>query len=222
MDSPSDGSSPPVPMAPAVACRRPRWSPESTSLLFLSDGQLRRVRMNGAQGSAVQILTPLAGRDHGPLAAGRRQDRRRPGTGRGERGAGRGGGSIVWGDSPCARLRLLDLGTRELRTVDGLGDRHVVEVSQRPDGGPLAIVSWAHPDTDPGIFTAELHLVDPVGGAVRGLGRLELQAGSLTWWHAHDSWHLAYLAVTPPGPVGGMAVLDIAIPRPALQRSTAI
>lgn len=210
--SPSDGSSPPVPIAPAVACQRPRWSPESTSLLFLSDGQLRRVRMNGAEGSAVQILTDWQGgiTDHWPLADGRTvavlaQDEA-------SRAQDEGADPIVWGHSPCARLRLLDLGTRELRTVDGLGDRHVVEVSQRPDGGPLAIVSWAHPDTDPGIFTAELHLVDPAGGAVRGLGRLELQAGSLTWWHAHDSWHLAYLAVTPPGPVGGTAVLDIAIP----------
>lgn len=207
---PGDGSSPPTPIAPAVACQRPRWSPDSTSLLFRSDGRLHHVRMNGTEPSAARILTDRQGgiTDHWPLADGRTvavsaQD---------EASQDEGGDPILWGHSPSARLRLLDLDTRELRTVDGLGDRHVVDVSQRPDGGPLAVVSWAQPDTDPGIFTAELHLVDPAGCAVRGLGRLELQAGSPTWWHAHDGWHLAYLAVTPPGPVGGMAVLDIVIP----------
>ncbi len=29
-----------------------------------------------------------------------------------------------------------------------------------------------------------------------------------------DRWHLAYLAVTPPGSVGGIAVFDVTVPRP--------
>jgi hypothetical protein len=37
---------------------------------------------------------------------------------------------------PWNRLRLLDLETGELRVVDGLRGRHVVELAQRPDGGP--------------------------------------------------------------------------------------
>ena len=106
---------------------------------------------------------------------------------------------------PCGRLRLLDLGPRTLRVVDGLGDRHVVEVAQRPDGGPLAVISWACPDVYPGAATAELHVVDPQTGAVRGLGRVELEARSLAWWSVDGVWHLAYLAVTPPASVGGLA-----------------
>jgi hypothetical protein len=59
----------------------------------------------------------------------------------------------------CGRLRVLDLATGELRTVDGLGHRHVVELAARPDGAALAAISWAGPETDPGVTTSELHVV---------------------------------------------------------------
>jgi dipeptidyl aminopeptidase/acylaminoacyl peptidase len=118
----------------------------------------------------------------------------------------------VWGERvPYDRLRLLDLGTGELRVVDGLGDRHVVEVAQRPDGGPLAVLSWAAPELDSSASTAELHVVDPATGAVCDLGRVAWQACSPTWWSVHDVWHVAYLAVTPPGTVGGLAVFDVTV-----------
>ena len=50
------------------------------------------------------------------------------------------------------------------------GDRHVVEVAQRPDGGPLAVLSWSTAELDPGVATAELHVVDPGTGAGPGPG----------------------------------------------------
>ena len=112
---------------------------------------------------------------------------------------------------PYSRLRLLDLGTRVLRVLDGLGDRHVVEVVQRPDGGPLAVISWATPEIEPGASTAELHTVDPGTGAVQDLGRVELEACSPAWWSAAGGWHLAYLAYTPPSLVG-LAVFDVTVP----------
>jgi hypothetical protein len=116
---------------------------------------------------------------------------------------------MVWSEQRSHdRLRLLDLGTRELTAIGGLGDRHVVEVVQRPDGGPLAVISWDRPEDEPGAFTARLHVVDPETGHVRDLGPLELDAHSPAWWRAGGRWQLAYLAVTPPGPVGGTAVFD--------------
>jgi dienelactone hydrolase len=119
----------------------------------------------------------------------------------------------VWGeDLAPTRLRLLDLATGAVRTVEGLGDRHVLEVAQRPDGGPLAMLSWAHPDIDPGNLTARLDLVDPVTAAVRRLGPVGLEAGSPTWWRLDGVWHLAHLAVPGPGLVGGLAVFDAAVP----------
>jgi hypothetical protein len=53
---------------------------------------------------------------------------------------------------------------------------------------------------------------DPETGDAGDLGSLELDACSPAWWNAGGHWHLAYLAVTPPGPVGGAAVFDIGVP----------
>jgi dipeptidyl aminopeptidase/acylaminoacyl peptidase len=189
----------------------PRWAPDSSSLFFGSGHQLHQIRLDGGP---AEVLTAWRGgiSDQWPLADGQRvavlaedepteEDERR----RAERDD-----AVVWGERvPFSRLRLLDPGTRELRVVAGLGDRHIVEVVQRPDGGPLAAISWACPETEPGVFTAELHVVDPGSGAVRDLGRVELEAQSPAWWSAGDGWHLAYLARTPPRAVGGLAVFDV-------------
>jgi dienelactone hydrolase len=119
--------------------------------------------------------------------------------------------AMVWGEQASRnRLRLLDLVTGDLDVINGLGDRHIVELAQRPDDGPLAVISWVSPDIDPGVFTNELHLIDPYTGAIRDLGRIEVEAHSLAWWHADGSWHLTYLAM--PGPNGGRAAFDITVP----------
>src|ERR1700733_15364386 len=125
--------------------------------------------------------------------------------------------AIVWGQQlRPARLRLLDLATGELRTVDGLGDRHVVELAARPDGSALAVISWADPDNDPGATTGELHVVDLETGTARGLGRIGTEARSPVWWQADGGWHVAYLAM--PEPFGGDAVYDVAVSAAAVHR----
>ncbi len=111
------------------------------------------------------------------------------------------------------RLRLLDLASGELSVVAGLAGRHVIGLAQRPDGGPLAMLSWACPEYEPGVFTGRLHLVgldDGTDGTVTELGRLGLDPSGLTWWQGADGWHVAWLEMAPPGEGG--AVLDIAIP----------
>ena len=85
-------------------------------------------------------------------------------------------------------------------------------LAQRPDGGPLAVISWASPDIDPGASTNELHVLDPQTGAVRDLGRIERWAESLAWWSADGIWHLAYLAMS--GSNGGRPSLTSTCPRP--------
>ena len=213
----ADGSSPPRKLTAGTAADSgPRWAADSASLLFLSDrtgsAQVHQIRLDGGEAEA---LTDWHGEisDARPLADARLvavvatdeptdEDQRR----RTERDD-----AMVWGEHvPRSRLRLLDLRTRELRVVDGLGDRHVVDLVQRPDGGPLAVLSWACPEIDPGAVTNELHVVDPQTGAVRDLGRIEVEAESLAWWHADGTWHLIYLAM--PGPNGGRAVFDVTVP----------
>jgi dipeptidyl aminopeptidase/acylaminoacyl peptidase len=211
----ADGSSPPRKLtADAARDCVPRWAPDSASLFFGAGQQLHRIGLDG--GTAGALTAWRAGiSDQWPLAGGQvvavvavdestEEDEHRQ-VGRDD--------AMVWGERlPYGRLRLLDLGTRALRMLDQLGDRHVVEVAQRPDGGPLAVISWARPDVYPGAATAELHVVDPQTGAVHGLGRLELEARSLAWWSVDGDWHLAYLAVTPPASVGGLAVFGLTVP----------
>jgi dipeptidyl aminopeptidase/acylaminoacyl peptidase len=210
----ADGSSPPWKLTAGTAADSdPRWAPDSASVFFLSDRtgsrQLHRIRLGGGE---AEVLTDWHGEisDAQPLADARlvavvatdeptEEDKRR----RAERDD-----AFVWGQQVRpARLRVLDLAIGELRTADGLGDRHVVELAARPDGRALAAISWADLDNDPGATTSELHVVDLETGTVRGLGRIGTEARSPVWWQADGCWHLAYLAM--PEPFGGDAVYDV-------------
>ncbi len=212
----ADGSSPPWKLTAGMAADSdPRWAPDSASVFFLSDRtgsrQLHRVRVGGGE---AEVLTDWRGEiSHAwPLADARlvavvatdeptEEDKRK----RAERDD-----AFVWGQQlRCGRLRVLDLATGELRTVDGLGNRHVVELAARPDGGALATISWAGPENDPGATTSELHVVDLETGTARDLGRIGTEARSPVWWQAGGCWHLAYLAM--PEPFGGDAVCDVAV-----------
>lgn len=223
----ADGSSAPRRLTDDTAHEAaPKWAPDSASLFFTSDrdeqgtAQLQRITVGGgADIAAAQALTRWRGgiHDHLPLTDGGTvallaEDEP---TAEDERRAAEGDDAKVWGRHlPVTRLRLLDLATGEVRTVDGLGDRHVVEVAQRPDGGPLAVLSWSTPELDPGATKAELHLVDPRTAAVHDLGAVGIEAQSPVWWKHAGDWHLAHLAVTPGHVVGALAVLDT-VPPPA-------
>jgi dipeptidyl aminopeptidase/acylaminoacyl peptidase len=210
----ADGSSPPEKLtAGAAADSCPRWALDSASVFFLSDRtgspQLHRIRLGGGEAEA---LTDWNGEisDAWPLADGglvavlaadepTEEDKRRDA----ERDDAIVRGERVRGD----KLRVLDLATGELRTVDGLGSRHVVELAPRPDGAALAVMSWAAPDSDPGAQTNELHIVTLDTGVVDDLGRLGTEARSPVWWQADGGWHVAYVA--RPEPCGGDVVFDV-------------
>ena len=198
----------------------PRWAADSQVVYFLSDraergtAQVHRVGMADGVVAAVTFRSggvsdhlPLADPDQVVVIAADEpsaEDERRAR----ERDDARAWGERVRPD----RLRLLDVRSREVRTPDAFGDRHVVEVAQRPDDGMLAVLTWSTPDLDPGLVESALHLLDPDSGTTRDLGAAAADASSLTWWSADDGWHLAYLAKTPPALVGGHAVLDVAVP----------
>jgi len=214
----------------------PRWAPDSASVFFISDceesgtAQLQRILLDGSEGDGneddgsedvakAESLTWWRGGigDYYPLVGGRivvvlAEDEHRDVEG---------DDAKVWGRHlPVTRLRLLDLVTGVVRTVDGLGERHVVEVAQRPDGGPLAVLSWATPELDPGVTMARLHLVDLETGAVEDLGPVGFEAQSPVWWIHDGEWHLAHLAVTPGYLVGGLAVIDMVLPATGPTSST--
>jgi len=211
----TDASSPPVRLTEGTAWdRNPQWAPDSASLYFWSARQLHRIDLDGGDAEAliswrgeICDYLPLAGGRSVAVIAGDE-----PSDEDAYRAAER-DDAMVWSEgAPGNQLRLLELGRSELAVVDGLADRHVVEVAQRPDGGALAVISWACPQDEPGAFTARLHVVDPETGKVCELGRVGLEARSPAWWNTDGRWHLAYLAVTPPGPIGGLAVFDVTVP----------
>ncbi len=207
---------------------RPRWSADSGTLFFLSDrgdrGTPQVHRLALADGAATAVTSWRAGIvDHLPLADPNlvallaydeptEQDARR---------ARDRDDAIVFGErEPRARLRLLDLRTGLITTPDVFGDRHVVELRQRPDGGPIAVLTQASNDNDYGPRTGHLHLFDPVTGATTDLGATEADAGSLAWWPGEDGWHLGYLALTPPVLQAGTAVFDLAVDSRVLRNRT--
>jgi|HubBroStandDraft_1064217.scaffolds.fasta_scaffold03627_5 dipeptidyl aminopeptidase/acylaminoacyl peptidase len=208
----ADGGSPPRQLTAGTAADSdPRWAPDSASLFFLSDrtgsGQLHRIRVDGGEAEGltdwhgdIYEVCPLADGRVAVLATDEptEEDQRR----HAERDD-----AIVWSEQRGGgRLWLLDPATRELRPAGDLGGRHVVELAQRPDGGPVAVISWVSEEIDPGAITNELHVVDTETGAVQDLGRVAGHARSPAWWADDGGWHLAYLA--EPDPYGGFAVYD--------------
>jgi dipeptidyl aminopeptidase/acylaminoacyl peptidase len=205
----------------SVRARLPRWSLDSAWLFYVADGELRRLRVtaDGPAGDAGTVLH-WSGEISGlvPLADGRLvavvagdeltdDDKRRQAEG---------DDAMAWSERAVRqhwrwhRLRLLDLASGELTVVTGLAGRHVTGVAQRPDGGPLAVLSWDCPEYEPGIFTSRLHIADLDDGTAADLGRPGFEARSPAWWQGADGWHVAWLAGEPPGE--GTAVFDVAVP----------
>jgi dipeptidyl aminopeptidase/acylaminoacyl peptidase len=203
--------------------RLPRWSPDSAWLFYVADAEVRRFRISadGPDGDAETVLrwsgevsglAPLAGGRLVALVAGDEQtddDRTRQAED---------DDAVVWSERAerqhwlWHRLRLLDLASGELSVVAGLAGRHVTAVAQRPDGGPLAVMSWECPEYEPGVFTSRLHIADLDDGTAADLGPLGLEADSPVWWQGVGGWHVAWLEMVPPGE--GTAVLDITVSAP--------
>ncbi|MEV4824454.1 prolyl oligopeptidase family serine peptidase [Micromonospora sp. NPDC049274] len=208
---------------------RPRWSADSRTLFFLSDRADRGVpQLHGltlADGTITALTRWGVGvLDHLPLTDPTRvallaEDEP---TERDARRARDRDDAIVVGErEPRARLRLLDLRTGRVTTPTVFGDRHVVELRQRPDGGPVAVLTWASADNDHGPRTGQLHLFDLGTETVENLGPVEADARSLAWWRGEDGWHLGYLALTPPVLHAGTAVFDLAVESRVLRNRTA-
>ncbi|MFD7658141.1 S9 family peptidase [Actinosynnema sp. NPDC059797] len=198
---------------------QPRWSADSGTLFFLSDradrGTSQVHRLTLADGAVAAVTNRRTGViDHLPLAdpdlvallaldEPTEQELRRA--------RDRDDAIVVGEREPRARLRLLDLRTGRVTTPDMFGDRHVVELRQRPDGGPLAVLTQDCADKDHGPRTCRLHLFDTTTGAAVDLGAVGADAHSLAWWPGEDGWHLGHLALTPPVLQAGTAVFDLAV-----------
>ncbi|WP_405432850.1 S9 family peptidase [Micromonospora sp. NBC_00617] len=198
---------------------RPRWSVDSETLFYLSDraerGTPQLHALTLADGTITTLTRWLVGvLDHLPLTDPNlvvlltedeptEQDARRA--------RDRDDVIVVGEREPRARLRLLDLRTGRVTTPAVFGDRHVAELRQRPDGGPLAVLTGVSADNDYGPRTGHLHLFDPTTGLAEDVGPVEADARSLAWWPGEDGWHLGYVALTPPVLHAGTAVFDLSV-----------
>jgi dipeptidyl aminopeptidase/acylaminoacyl peptidase len=225
-DLDGDGAPRRVTAGPATESA-PRWSADSGTLFFLSDRDDRGTpQLHRFDGGEVTTLTGWrAGvTEHLPLADGHlvallAEDEP---TEEDERRARERDDAVVAGeDESHDRLRLLDLRTGRIATPDVFTGRHVVELRQRPDGGPLAVLTRAGTDSDYGPRTGRLHLFDPVTGKAEDLGPVAAEAYSLAWWPAGDGWHIGWIALTPPQLQAGTAVFDLALTGGARSNRTA-
>jgi dipeptidyl aminopeptidase/acylaminoacyl peptidase len=164
----------------------PMWTPDSTAVLYLANRQVHRIALTGSKAEAVTDwpggvdgFCPLSDSDAMAIIAG----------------------SGLW---------LLNVRTGDVRPVDAFDGRHVAGVTLRPDAAALAVLTWSAPEIDPGLLTPALHVVDLATGAVRDLGTTPADAEAPAWWRdGNGTWHLAYLALTPPGLQAGTAVFDV-------------
>jgi dipeptidyl aminopeptidase/acylaminoacyl peptidase len=207
----ADGSGPRRPAVPEGYVSAPRWSSDSAALFFRSDhdapGQTRLCRITLADDDS-QALTTWQGaiQGHRPLVDP--ESVAVIAVDEPEQRAERDDADVRTRSHP-ARLRLLDTRTGRLGAPESFDDRHVVDVVQRPDGGPLAVLTCSAPQPDPGMFEPRLHLFDPVTCATTDLGPTAARAHRPTWWRDDTGWHIAYLAATPPSVIGGWAVFDV-------------
>ncbi|MGB3438642.1 MAG: prolyl oligopeptidase family serine peptidase [Actinophytocola sp.] len=207
---------------------RPLWSSDSGTLFFLSDRADRGIaqvhRLTLADGTVTAVTDWRAGiTDHLSLAdpdlvALLAEDE--PSEQEARRAHDRDDAIVVGEREPRARLRLLDLRTGRVTTPAVFGDRHVVELRQRPGHGPLAVLTQACADHDYGPRTGRLHLFDPTTGTAADLGPVGAEAHSLAWWPDEDGWHLGYIALTPPVLQAGTAVFDLAVGSRVLRNRT--
>lgn len=199
--------------AGTVQDHQPRWSPDGTWLYFLSDraargkAQLHRLAIAGGEAEALTDWSPgLA--DYTPLPddttiALLAID---PPTDEDERRQRERDDADVYGARwPRARLRLLNVETRAIRTVAGFEEEHVASAIPTHRGDRLAVVTWPTPELDERARPGTLSIVTVADEQIRRVGPAP---GSNLAWTADDRT-LCALASATPGGVSGSALFAI-------------
>jgi dipeptidyl aminopeptidase/acylaminoacyl peptidase len=216
--APADGSTAPQRITLGIANdRSPRWSPDSAWLYFLSDraepgkAQLQRLSMRGGEAAALTAWQPQIA-DFVPLPDGRTVALLavdHPTTEQARRERERDDADVFGASWPFARLRLVDVVTREVQTVEhaNLRDRHVVALAASLDGRLLAAVSWSTPEIDHLTLPNQLHIIDRSTHEAYTLCTVPCAINRLIW--SHDSRQIYYLMYAAGGGIGGSTIFSV-------------
>jgi dipeptidyl aminopeptidase/acylaminoacyl peptidase len=194
--------------------RAPRWSSDGAALFFLSDrtergvAQLQRIALNGGEADALTEWEPGIA-TFAPIPGGARVaflavD---PETDEEKKRKEARDDPEVYGERwPLLKLRLLDLSSREVSTIETLGCRHVVDIAPAPDGSRLAVLAWPTPETDNASWNAEILVVDLTDNAVTSICDLATGASDLCW----GGRDLLFIAHRSPASRGGHGIYAVA------------
>ena len=193
----------------------PRFAPDGSMLYFLSDreerevAQIYRIPLEGGEAERLTEGKPGVAA-YAPLADGARvalvsadapseEDERR------ERERD---DANVFGEWKPQRLRLLDLQTRETRTLTAPGERHVRSVAPGPGGSLAAVVLWQTPELDNIARAGELAVVDLDADEIVAHGPLVSGDATVAWTGARG---LCVLGPVEPGGQAGYGVFVVGL-----------
>ena len=204
--------------------KAPAFAPDGSVLYLLSDrderevAQLYRVRLDGGEAERLTEGKPGIAA-YAPLADGTRvalvsadapseEDERR------ERERD---DASVFGDWKLQRLRLLDLETRETRTLAAPGEKHVHSVVPAPQGSLAAVVLWETPEIDNIARAGELVVVDLDSDEIVASWPLVAGEVSVAWT---DGGGLCVLGPVEAGGQTGFGIFVAALDDDALRLVT--
>jgi dipeptidyl aminopeptidase/acylaminoacyl peptidase len=196
----------------------PSWAPDGKELYFLSDRakrglfQLFRIPLTGGEAEAltdwqpepgIAAAMPLPdGKTVALLAIDPESDEEK------KRKEERDDAEVYGECWPRQRLRLLDLESSEITTIDDLGERHIVEVAPSPDGARIAVLAWPTPELDYMTRDGEILVIDLADGAATTICHLPASGSDLRWGAAGRE--LLFLAHQAPASQGSLAVFAVA------------
>jgi dipeptidyl aminopeptidase/acylaminoacyl peptidase len=217
--APTDGSTPARQITTGLAeDSKPRWSPDSGTIAFLSDRAKRgkaQLQLLALGGGEARALTDEPGGVSGlcwlpgdaariayitPDAKDEEEEERR----KRERDD-----TFVYGEFwPYGRLKILDVASGETRRIE-VGQRHIYDLAAAPEGKRLVVLLADTPDIDSGATTSAIGIVDVEGGEVSTAYETGSNVDAPTW--ARDGSRLYYVAAGGGSPVSSDQLWSLAL-----------
>lgn len=222
--APTDGSANARKLTAGTAeDRAPSWAPDSRGLYFLSDrrergvAQLCRLSLDGGEAlpltdgkPGIAAFVPLPdGRTVAVLSSDPPEETERR---EGERDDAR----VFGEDWRPQRVRLLNVETREMRTLEATAGLHAAGLAPSPDGSLLAVLLWDTPELDNRTRKCSLAVLDLT--ADRVLHRWSVPSGEMDLtWLGNGRAIVTLGPVAPGGQQGtGLFLLDMDADEPQL------